>query len=68
MDLTIVTLVIIMTVGGQDYERRESMTSRTECWEQAKLRMESLLESKIEGHERVTQIGIGCVADSGNPA
>ena len=63
-----ITLVIIMTIGGQDFERHETMKSVSECFARAQERTNILLGAEIEDHKTVTQIGAGCVIDYGSPA
>lgn len=62
----IVSLVIIMTVGGMDYERRKEQPSLAVCWQQAAEAMDQMMKQE---HKDLTQIGIGCVVDkAGDPA
>ena len=56
----IISLVIIMSINGQDFERRLPQDSLELCWENAKNNMESL--NKEHGNKLET-IGVGCVID-----
>lgn len=57
-------LVVIMTIGGQDFERREPMPNIRACWERAVETWESLQKQ----HPEVTGMGVGCSIANGEPA
>jgi hypothetical protein len=64
----IVTLVLTLMIGGQQYERNMPMESVTECLSQAA----RVLNEAARIHEKgeTAEIGAGCVIDRnpGNPA
>ncbi len=57
----IVTLVTIMTVNGQDFERQEQVPNMEQCWRMAAERMEKMQAQ----HADIEKIGIGCVINRG---
>jgi hypothetical protein len=57
----IVTLVTIMTINGQDFERQEQADNLEQCWRMAAERMEQMLAK----HAEIDKIGIGCVVNRG---
>jgi hypothetical protein len=56
-------LVIIMTINGQDFERREPMPDAPTCFARAAERFEEI-RSK---HRDAVGIGVGCTLTSGDP-
>lgn len=61
----LIELVIILTIGGQDVERRVPIPTMAECWEQAASRMTDL--RRLHG-DKIESIGVGCVVNAGSPA
>ena len=62
----IVTLVIIMTINGEDFTRREPQSSSEICEANATSVRRQMLEHL---HKGLSQLGIGCVIDvEGDPA
>jgi hypothetical protein len=62
-----VTMVIVMTMHGQDFERHEFMPSMEQCWRTAADRMEKLTNTYNDA-AGIAKIGIGCVLNKGEPA
>ena len=56
-------LVTIMTIGGQDYERREPMLNIESCWARAAERWGEIMKS----HPEATGVGVGCSIQKGDP-
>ena len=56
----VISLVIIMTISGQDFERKIPQSSLELCWENAQNNMKSL--NKEHG-DKLESIGVGCVID-----
>ena len=59
--IVLITLVTVMTINGQDFERRESVPNIEQCWRMAAERMEQM----VAEHADIDQIGIGCVVNRG---
>jgi hypothetical protein len=59
-----ITMLIVFTIGGQNFERRESMPNLATCWERAPERMNALLAA----HPEMTKLAVGCVINNGDPA
>ncbi len=57
----LVTLVTIMTVNGQDFERQEQVPNLEQCWRMAAERMERMVEQHVE----IEKMGVGCVINRG---
>lgn len=62
----LIYLVIIMTLNGQDYERRMPMDTEELCWRNAA----NIFKQVREEHgEELTDLGVGCVfKKEGDPA
>lgn len=56
-------LVIVMTIGGQDYERREPMLNISTCFARAAERWQEI----VKLHPEATGFGVGCAQMTGNP-
>ena len=65
---SIITLVVIMTINGKDFERHEIMPNIEQCWVMAAERMEMLSHAHIGEGTMISKIGVGCVKDAGDPA
>jgi hypothetical protein len=61
--VNIITLVIVFTVMGQSFERREMMPNLPACWQRAPERMNEIQKA----HPGITKIGVGCTIDDGEP-
>ena len=62
----LIYLVITMTLGGQDFERRMVMDDLRLCWENAQQVMQELQDRH---GEKLTTVGVGCVIEKeGDPA
>jgi len=59
----IVVLVISFMLSGQHVQRHESMPNLSACWRQASERMQEIRAA----HPEITQIGIGCAVNDGDP-
>src|SRR6516162_1076902 len=62
-----ITMLIVFTIGGQNFERHEPMPNLATCWERAPERMNALLAA----HPEMTKLAVGCVMvifASGTPA
>ncbi len=62
-----ITLVVVMTIRGQDFERLEKMPSMEQCWQTAAERMERLTRDHADA-AGAAKIGVGCVLGMGEPA
>ena len=61
----IIYLVVIMSLNGNDFERRKEQENIDLCWENARSTMQQLSTQ----HEEMEVIGVGCVKEKkGNPA
>lgn len=56
-------LVVIMTIGGQDYERREPMPNIEVCWARAAERWGEITKQ----HPDAVGVGVGCTVQNGDP-
>jgi hypothetical protein len=56
--------LIVFTIGGQNFERREPIPNLATCWERAPERMNALLAA----HPEMTKLAVGCVINNGDPA
>lgn len=54
-----VTLVIIFTINGQDYERREKQDNLQSCWQHA----QEVIKQIQDDNKKMDQLGVGCVID-----
>jgi hypothetical protein len=59
---TIITLVVVMTINGQEFERHEIMPNIEQCWRVAAERYEKLVSLH---NITLKKLGIGCVWDAG---
>ncbi len=55
----IISLVVIMSLNGQDFERRMPMDTMELCWQNAQSTMTQLRDQ----HADMDTIGVGCVVD-----
>ena len=65
---SIITLVTVMTINGQDFERQERVPNLEQCWRMAAERMEQMDAAHIDQNGNQTsidKIGIGCVKNRG---
>jgi hypothetical protein len=58
-----ITMLIVFTIGGQNFERHEPMPNLATCWERAPERMNALLAA----HPEMTKLAVGCVINNGDP-
>jgi hypothetical protein len=58
---TIITIVTVMTINGQDFERQERVPNLEQCWRMAAERMEQMVEQHVE----IEKMGVGCVINRG---
>jgi hypothetical protein len=58
---TIITIVTVMTINGQDFERQERVPNLEQCWRMAAERMEQM----VAGHDDIEKMGVGCVINRG---
>jgi len=56
-------MVIVLTIGGQDLERREPMPTAAACFSRAREAWDMLTKQ----HPEATEIGIGCIRADGDP-
>lgn len=57
-------LVVVMTLGTQDFERREPMPNIVACWARAAERFAEI----VRQHPDVVGLGVGCTLQNGDPA
>jgi hypothetical protein len=60
---TMITMLIVFTIGGQNFERQEPMPDLITCWQRAPERMNALLAA----HPEMTKLAVGCVINNGDP-
>ncbi len=60
-DPVTITLVIALTINGQDVDHSEQMASLTECWKQARIVMAEAVTVPNAGPE-VRIVRVGCFA------
>jgi hypothetical protein len=58
-----IAMLIVFTIGGQNFERREPMPNLATCWQRAPERMNALLAA----HPEITNLAVGCVINNGDP-
>jgi hypothetical protein len=59
-----VYLVVMFSIGGMDYNRRELMPSAEMCFARAS----EMYEEMLSAHPEIDIISVGCVGDKGDPA
>lgn len=57
-------LVIVMTIGDMDFERRVPMLDAATCWTRAAETFEQIKRQ----HPEATGLGVGCTFSRGDPA
>jgi hypothetical protein len=58
-----IAMLIVFTIGGQNFERHEPMPNLAMCWQRAPERMNALLAA----HPEITKLAVGCVISNGDP-
>jgi len=58
----LITLIMILTINGQEFRREEPIPNLEQCWRMAAERMEQL-ETQHGG--RMDTMGVGCVINHG---
>jgi hypothetical protein len=53
-----IAMLIVFTIGGQNFERHEPMPNLATCWQRAPERMNALLAA----HPEITNLAVGCVS------
>jgi hypothetical protein len=60
----VIFLVVVMTLGDMDFERREPMPTIEACWVRAAERFAEITRQ----HPDVVELGVGCTLQTEEPA